>query len=168
MRHTLQGTLCIEGETYDFNRGTGYIECDSGRSFPQKYLWMQANDFPDESSFMLSIAKIPFCGFYFEGCICALLIDGMEYRLATYCGVKVHLSDETIILTQGKLRLEITVLSQGSGHSLASPQSGKMSGRIYENNDAAIKIRLFSKSRLIRELKSEHAGFEDYGYLHNI
>ena len=165
MSHTLRGRLKINGENVNFDNGIGYIEGDSGRSFPEKYIWLQANDFPDGSSIMLSLAKIPFAGFHFEGCICAIHTGGKEYRLATYCGVKTSILMNHIILKQNKLRLEIAVLSPGTGHPLSSPHSGNMSGIIHEHNNARVRIKLFSEEHLLSDLYTEHAGYENFGYL---
>ena len=45
MNHSLSGSIVIDGILHDFNGGKGYIEKDSGKSFPQSYLWLQCNDF---------------------------------------------------------------------------------------------------------------------------
>ena len=171
MRHNLHGSLQIEQEHYDFDGGTGYIEFDEGRSFPEKYIWIQANDFSNKESFMLSIAKIPFCGVHFEGCICVLITEHKEYRLATYYGAKTYLSENEIVIRQGRLILKVTVLSEGKGHPLAAPQHGKMIGMIRENNDAKIRLALFDGDKTICSLESSGAGYENHGYhciLHNI
>lgn len=43
MNHSLNGEIIINGESIDFNHGKGYIEKDWGRSFPEKYIWIQSN-----------------------------------------------------------------------------------------------------------------------------
>ena len=60
MRHTLEGRLKLNGKEIDFTNGLGYIEKDSGRSFPSSYVWVQANDFDEPCSIMASVADIPF------------------------------------------------------------------------------------------------------------
>ncbi len=84
MGHGLSGSLVADGETYSFFGGVGYIEKDSGRSFPRYYQWLQCNSFPEPCSMMLSVANVPFCGLSFSGCICAIMYKGIEYRLASY------------------------------------------------------------------------------------
>lgn len=37
MAHTLAGSVRVDGETLDFDGGTGYIEKDSGTSFPRRF-----------------------------------------------------------------------------------------------------------------------------------
>ena len=60
MAHTLQGSVRMDGYVHSFEGGLGYVEKDSGTSFPRSYLWMQCNDFPSACSIMISIAHIPF------------------------------------------------------------------------------------------------------------
>lgn len=61
--------------TVDFGGGRGYIEKDWGTSFPESWIWMQTNNFSRPgSSFMLSIAKIPWMGRHFIGLISFLKI----------------------------------------------------------------------------------------------
>ncbi|MDZ7796865.1 MAG: tocopherol cyclase family protein [Candidatus Marinimicrobia bacterium] len=68
MCHRIGGYLNYNGQEYRFVRGTGYIEKDWGRSFPQSWVWMQANPFRNsDASFMLSIARIPWMGHWFPG-----------------------------------------------------------------------------------------------------
>lgn len=162
MRHGLCGSLYVNGESIDFTDGVGYIEGDSGCSFPSKYLWLQANDFPDRSSFMLSVANIPFCGLHFRGIICVLLTGNREYRFATYNGVRANVTEDKIELCQGELTLEVAILSNGKGHSLASPNKGKMNGIIKECNSAAILLTLKRNGKVIWQNVSRHAGYERF------
>lgn len=98
MRHLLRGKITLNGEVIDFTDGIGYIEKDSGCSFPSSYMWVQANDFPAECSVMAAVAVIPFCGLHFRGCICVVQYGGKEYRLATYLGVRVLVQSRKILV----------------------------------------------------------------------
>ncbi|MDP4117699.1 MAG: hypothetical protein Q8873_00700 [Bacillota bacterium] len=40
MRHDLTGSVTVDGRTIDLTGGIGYIEADSGNSFPKSYLWL--------------------------------------------------------------------------------------------------------------------------------
>jgi len=82
MNHNLKGSVILNGEQQDFTSGKGYIESDSGRSFPKWYTWMQCNAFDSDVSIMASVAQIPFYGLHFWGCICVVWLNGREYRLA--------------------------------------------------------------------------------------
>jgi hypothetical protein len=89
MKHEVNGEILLNGEKLCFNNGNGYIEGDSGYSFPEKYSWVHCNDFTENCSITAAVAKIPFMGFHFWGCICVVWLDGKEYRLETYKGVKI-------------------------------------------------------------------------------
>lgn len=160
MYHNLKGKLFLNGKELDFSGGTGYTEKDSGKSFPSSYCWIQANDFIQNCSIMASIATIPFLGFHFKGCICIVYYKGKEYRLATYLGVKILLcTKDTIILQQGKYRLEIKIFSN-NGCKLNAPQNGKMSRKIIEAASCCANFKFFIKENKIFDSTSYHTSFE--------
>jgi hypothetical protein len=72
MKHDVQGKVAFNGEEMDFNDGVGYIETDSGVSFPEGYTWIHSNDFNENCSIMAAVAKIPFLKRHFWGCICVV------------------------------------------------------------------------------------------------
>ena len=161
MAHPLTGSVCIDGVTHSFDGGIGYIETDSGTSFPRSYQWLQCNDFPEPCSVMVSIARIPFCGASFTGCICAILYGGREYRLATYRGVRIHAADaEHICLSQGRLLLEIDCTPSRRSHPLRSPTKGQMNGTIRESVNVEARARLWDGDALVFDLSSPHATLE--------
>ena len=161
MAHTLQGSIIMDGHLHSFDGGIGYAEKDSGTSFPRSYLWMQCNDFQKACSIMISIAHIPFCGSSFRGCICAILYQGKEYRLATYRGVKVQaFTPEHIRLSQGSLLLELDIAPSHAGHPLRAPQRGKMSSTIRESCNVHLRARLWKRGKTIFDLHSDHAAYE--------
>lgn len=161
MAHTLQGGVRMEGHTHSFDGGLGYAEKDSGTSFPRSYLWIQCSDFPKPCSLMVSIAHIPFCGSSFRGCICAILYQGREYRLATYRGVQVErLTPEHIILSQSSLLLDLEIAPSHTGHPLRAPQCGKMSRAIRESCNASLQARLWNRGKPVFALQSDHAVYE--------
>ena len=161
MGHSLRGSLTVDGREIVFDGGTGYIESDSGTSFPSAYLWLQCNAFSEPCSVMLSIADIPFAGLRFRGCICAIVYRGREYRLATYRGVRILAAgEEYLSLAQGKLTLQIHVVCPGPGHTLRSPVRGRMQGAIRESNHAHARFLLWEGADKVLDLESESAGFE--------
>ncbi len=161
MNHKVNGSVTVDGTAHVFADGSGYTEKDRGRSFPRSYLWMQCNDFPQPCSFMLSVAHIPFLGFSFTGCICAIVYEGKEYRLATYRGVKVRTSEDGVLrLSQGDLLLEVTARPLGGGHPLRAPERGEMSETIRESCDAYLHIRLTQGKTLILDCESNRAVYE--------
>lgn len=161
MAHSLTGSIRIEREEHSFDGGTGYIEKDSGVSFPRSYLWLHCNNFPEQCAIMLSIAHIPFGVMHFTGCICAIMYGGKEYRLATYKGVKIKSAEEHHIqLEQKGLSLDIMVNTHQEGHPLRSPVGGKMSGIIREGCNAQIRVILCNGKKRVFDLPSDHAMFE--------
>lgn len=161
MRHTLTGSLELEGHTVDFTGGLGYIEKDCGASFPSRYLWLQTNDFPEPCSIMLAIARIPLGGASFRGCICAIVHGGQEYRLATYRGVRVlAATPQHIRLAQGNLLLEVDLTQSGDGVPLRAPEQGRMSATIRESSSVIAHFRFFRCGQLVFDLTSPAASFE--------
>lgn len=165
MKHTIAGSIKLNGKTVSFTGGTGYIESDRGRSFPKSYVWVQSNDFKQDCSIMVSVATIPFCGFQFTGCICVVQLNGHQYRLATYNGVKIECcTPERITLCQGKYRLEIKADCNG-GHALQAPQSGVMARTIHENAACPAWFRFIEGNSILLDAKSDYTGYEYVGRL---
>lgn len=158
--HRLEGSLSVNGESIDFTGGTGYIEGDSGTSFPRSYAWIQCNDFQGKTCVMASVADIPFAGLRFRGCICVVYIHGVEYRLATYLGVKILLCNENqIVLKQGTLRLEIEI-DAGAGHRLVAPKAGEMVREIRERIVCGARFRFMKDGEVLLDQRTDKASFE--------
>lgn len=159
MMHALYGTLTLNDDVMDFSDGLGYIETDRGRSFPDSYLWTQCA-WQEQSSVMLSIASIPFPIGHFTGCICAVIHNGQEYRLASYRGVRIeHWSDQGAAIRQGTYRLRAEVLG-GAGHPLQAPVNGTMSRTIHESLCAKLRYRFWNGEALLFDHTTACAGFE--------
>lgn len=158
MHHSVNGTISVNGMPYVFQNAVGYIEGDRGHSFPGKYLWTQCS-FPD-GALMLSIADIPFCGFHFTGIIGVVLLDGKEYRLATYLGAKaVKIAADEITVRQG--RFVLTVRPQDrSGHPLLAPVGGAMVRTIHEHPCCRVCFRFEEGENPLLELDAPNAALE--------
>lgn len=159
MTHRLEGQLQINETPVDFTGGKGYIEKDWGTSFPESWIWMQSNHFSEpETSFMLSIAKIPWMGSYFMGFLSFLKIGAATRFFATYNESKIvdiqNLSRrdsagetelEGVELTierespSGKEELRVRAESTRRG-ALKSPVRGRMDSFIKESVDAEIRL----------------------------
>jgi hypothetical protein len=160
MKHSLSGTVVLNGEMLDFTEGIGYIESDSGRSFPTAYTWVQCNDFEQDCSIMASVARIPFYGLTFLGCICAVWLNGREYRLATYNGVKILRCERgTLELQRGKYRLSVKV-DTSDGIALPAPNCGAMSRVIRESLSCPARFRFMEGERILFDGGSECASYE--------
>lgn len=161
MGHSLEGTLDLNGTVLDFSGGTGYIETDRGRSFPDSYLWTQCLwNRPEHGSLMLAIASIPLPVGGFTGCICAIMHRGREYRLATYQGAKiVSWSSDGAIIRQGKYRLAVDRL-QEQRQPLRAPVEGSMKRTIHESLCAAVRYRFWIGNELLFQHIDRYASFE--------
>jgi hypothetical protein len=166
MKHDVRGEITLNGEKLDFNNGIGYIEADSGHSFPEKYSWVQSNDFRKNCSITAAVAKIPIvkcCNktvSHFWGCICIIWLDGKELRLATYKGAKVlKCRRGKIEIKQGKYQLTITV-NQKTAQRLAAPHKGMMSRNIKESVSCPARFTLRENGKIIFDETSDHTSYE--------
>lgn len=158
MRHRLEGEIVVNDRRFDFQNGIGYIEGDSGRSFPDRYVWTQC--FFDEGSLMLSIADIPLFGFHFTGIIGVVLSGGKEYRIATYLGAKIrHIGDNTVTVSQGGYELTAKLIKK-KAQPLYAPVNGAMNRIIHESASCKAYYKFSCKSKLICEFTSDRASFE--------
>lgn len=158
MKHSVNGELEINGISYEFENGIGYIEGDRGCSFPKAYVWTQCC-FP-EGSVMLSVADIPFCGFHFTGVISAIHYRGKEYRMGTYLGARaVSIHDGEVAVTQGRRKLTAKRLEK-KGHPLAAPLGGNMSRTIHETAACKAYFHYQENGKTVFEFETDNAAFE--------
>ena len=109
---------------------------------------------------MASVARIPFYGLRFWGCICVVWLNGREYRLATYKGVKILRCERgTLELKQGEYRLIITINEQ-AGHKLPAPHSGEMSRFIRETLACTARFRFMEGRVCLFDGESDYASYE--------
>jgi tocopherol cyclase len=164
--HSLKGALVINNKLTDFDGGKGYIEKDWGRSFPEWYLWIQANNFSDAgTSFCFSVAKIPWVGKYFIGFISFLYLGGKFYLFSTYNGASLRElsrnADSVFIeVSNGMYCLKIRTEISHSGE-LRAPVQGMMKRRIREGMDSVVHLELSEPgSSILYTDTSRRAGFE--------
>lgn len=166
MSHTIVGSLRINDQLIDMTGGEGYIEKDWGRSFPQSWIWMQANHFEERgASFLFSVAHIPWLGRSFTGLISFLKTKAGFFRFATYNGSRIqHLSMRADTI-EARLKnpshtLELTA-TYAQGGILKAPKNGMMHREIEESITAQVKLRLLDrKGTPIFEGSSNRAGME--------
>lgn len=164
--HNIAGSLTINGYEIDFTDGKGYIEKDWGTSFPEAWLWIQANNFSNSnSSFSFSVAKIPWLGKYFIGFFAFLYYNNRFLLFSTYNKsdiTDIKHSSETIdiALKSHDYQLTVSVLKSNFGE-LRAPVSGDMSRRIKESIDSEVSLKLFDNNNsLVYSDSSKRAGLE--------
>lgn len=147
MRHEVSGTLMADGQRIDLSGGIGYIEKDWGCSFPKQYVWVQSNHFDVPNlDFMCSVAHIPFLGTAFQGFLCNLYHEGVEYRFATYNGARLselQVDEEGFELTLVNNKHRLLVKGKmDAAEVLKSPKNGAMTGQIKEGLSGKLTLEL--------------------------
>lgn len=151
INHKINGSLFRNGIQIDMTGGEGYIEKDWGRSFPDAWIWVQANHFEEAgASFLFSVARIPWLGKSFTGLIAFLRTKRGFETFATYnCGKirsiqrKENLLD--ITLTNAKHILHFST-SIPRGGILKAPKNGLMSREIEESITATTTLQLLHRN----------------------
>jgi hypothetical protein len=158
MQHTVNGSITVNGEEYDFIDAKGYIEGDRGSSFPKVYSWTQA--LFDKGSLMLSVADIPFGAFHFTGIIGAAYIDGREHRIATYLGARAkRIGGGEIVVKQGGTLLTARLIEKRA-MDLSAPVRGEMTRTIRESASCRAAYRLEKNGRILLDEETDSASFE--------
>jgi hypothetical protein len=169
LTHNLNGKIYINNEVHNFKDGKGYIEKDWGSSMPSAWIWMQSNHFNENnSSFMLSIANIPWLRKSFTGFLGFFYHNGKIYHFATYLRTKLHveINDSNlikIIIEDRRYNIIIHAKSNNTG-ILKAPVEGAMDRRIPESIDATLKITMTDKKGTVIFMDSTNiAGLEMVG-----
>ena len=169
LNHHLSGSLSIDDRRIDFTGGRGYIEKDWGTSFPSSWIWLQTNHFAtDNTSFMLSVARIPWVKGSFIGFLCVLHFEDVEYRFATYTGSRIddlQIVNGTINVKIAGRRHNLTICAtQGDPAGLKAPVNGGMDRIITESVTSEVYVQLQKNSgEIIFEETGAHGGMEIAG-----
>ena len=169
LNHHLSGTLSIDERRIDFTGGRGYIEKDWGTSFPSSWIWLQTNHFAtDNTSFMLSVARIPWVKGSFIGFLCVLHFEDVEYRFATYTGSRIddlQIVNGTINVKIAGRRHNLTIrATQGDPAGLKAPVNGGMDRIITESVTSEVYVQLqINSGEIIFEETGVHGGMEIAG-----
>lgn len=164
--HKLNGGIRVGDSFIDFDGGSGYIEKDWGSSFPESWSWVHCNTFNStNSSFMFSVAKIPWLGSYFIGFISYLDYDGNFINLSTWSRARIEklaYRDNTLLVrvSNKKYVLDFSAKNNQAGQ-LQAPELGSMTRIIKETVDASIEITLKDhRGNLIFQDQGTRAGME--------
>lgn len=165
LHHDIKGEFSVDGKALNTDHLVGYIEKDWGVSFPSSWIWMQGNDFKNQTaSFMISIANIPFLGFEFIGFLGFLYADNQVYRFGTYNLSKIKdikLDGQNVSLTIKRGRDKLIVnAKQAKGGLLKAPKNGNMSASIEESIHADIQVKLVRKDKVLFVGSSVLCGME--------
>jgi hypothetical protein len=158
MKHNVYGEIQLNDERFIFNNGHGYIEGDSGYSFPRKYAWTQC--FFKSGSLMFAIATIPLSLISIQGIIGIIQINNIEYRFATYLNAKVIKNKDNEIVIKQKDMIFKMKLIQKNSHPLLAPQNGSMLRTIHESASATLHYTFIKDYNVLLDFTSNKASFE--------
>ena len=174
LNHNLKGAIKKDNETYNFENGVGYIEKDWGKSMPSSWIWIQSNNFDTEkTSFMLSVAHIPWLGSSFTGFLGFFLKDGKVQRFGTYTRAKIQIKSSSpeiikIMILDNKNTYHIETYRSKSGF-LKAPVKGSMDRRIAESVDANLKLTVLDKKgNIVFKGSTSIAGLEIVGNMDDL
>jgi len=174
LTHELNGKLTVNNNDYVFDEGKGYIEKDWGSSMPSSWIWMQSNNFTHAgSSFMLSIANIPWQKKSFTGFLGFFYHNNKIHHFATYRPTKLNLeiddsNELKIHIENRKNAFVLNVRSNRTG-LLKAPVKGLMDRRIPESIDAIVTITMMDKKgNIILRDSSTISGLEMVGDYHSL
>ena len=113
---------------------------------------------------MLSVADIPLFGTHFTGIIGVVLLNGKEYRIATYLGARVKSIEKNgVTVRQGQFELSAEML-EDNAQPLFAPINGSMCRTIHESASCKAYYRFSYKDSVLCEFTGDKAGFEfEYG-----
>ena len=159
MKHTINGKLIINGNEYTYTNSLGYIEGDSGSSFPKKYIWY--NSVTDSATVTMAIATVVVMGFIkFKGLLCFIKTKDKEYKICTYNLGKIKkIENNNIVIKKGKYKF-ILEFSNNEGHKLKAPVKGNMDRYIKEAITTSTRYKLLYKNNLILDVCDDISSLE--------
>jgi hypothetical protein len=167
--HRVEGSVTVDGSRFDFSDGRGYIEKDWGTSFPRAWIWAQSNSSEEPgTSFVFSLARIPWLGRFFPGFFSLLLERGRLHRMATYTGARIvaaRLSGRELALDISDRESVILLRAERSHEGvLLAPEQGAMDRRIGESIDARLHVTMTDLSgKVLFNGSGSAAGLEVVG-----
>jgi tocopherol cyclase len=157
--HKVDGRLLVNGREMTFKNGLGYIEGDSGSSFPNRYVWTQWGK--EENCIFLSAAQIPFCGRSFTGCTGIVYWEKKEHRIASYLGAKIaSVTGDAVVIRQGELTL-LAQLQDSGFQTLRAPVVGMMTRSVHENAACSVRYRCTLRGQVLFDFVAEDASYEN-------
>lgn len=164
--HEIDGVIQVNTKQFKFTGGKGYIEKDWGTSFPEAWLWIQANSFENRSaSVFVSVAKIPWFRKFFTGFIVFFCVDNKFYRFATYNKSTIDKIERngrelTIAIRNKNYLLSVNAI-YNSDVDIKSPENGSMIRSLKESVDSVVHVKLTDrKNNILFEGESKRAGME--------
>ncbi len=168
--HRVDGEICWNGTRYLLDKGRGYVEKDWGHSMPSSWIWIHCNLFEEAgTSFMLSVARVPWLGREFTGHLGFLYTGGRYHRFASYLKSRVILENlnrkELSLNIRAKdFAIEVKADLDGSGGTLQAPVQGDMARTIRERVDTPVSVIMKDPAgKVLFQGQGRQAGLEMTG-----
>lgn len=156
------GSVEFPNRTISFDNSSGYIEKNWGSSFPEKYMWLHANQFNNNQlSLQFAMAK-PKWLFFRPKVYIGYLMNGKIIHFGSHrlslARVQTNAKETTIRINKFRHNIIIRVTNK-TPINLISPKEGKLQNKIseYLNSNIeliVIKKRLFGKNK---EIINDHS-----------
>ena len=170
MDFDLNGSLEINGQSFDFRGGKGYIEKNWGSAFPYSWIWIQCNNFRKaHASLSCSLAHIPFLVSNFRGFLVGLYVGNTFYEFTTMNRSKAEVIQKgtDVVMHLKNRHHSLTIDCETNSEDfilLNGPRGDQMVPLVQENlqGKVAVILRENVGGKIIYEDSSQCAGVE-YG-----
>ena len=170
MDFDLNGSLEINGQSFDFRCGKGYIEKNWGSAFPYSWIWIQCNNFRKaHTSLSCSLAHIPFPVSSFRGFLVGLYVGNTFYEFTTMNRSKAEVIQKgtDVVMHLKNRHHSLTIDCETNSEDfilLNGPRGDQMVPLVQENlqGKVAVILRENAGGKIIYEDSSQCAGVE-YG-----
>ncbi len=170
MDFDLNGSLEINGQSFDFRGGKGYIEKNWGSAFPYSWIWIQCNNFRKaHTSLSCSLAHIPFPVSSFRGFLVGLYVGNTFYEFTTMNRSKAEVIQKgtDVVMHLKNRHHSLTIDCETNSEDfilLNGPRGDQMVPLVQENlqGKVAVILRENVGGKIIYEDSSQCAGVE-YG-----
>ena len=164
----VDGELIIDGESYIFNKGKGYVEKNWGGAFPYSWIWIQSNSFTTERvALSCSIGHIPFFSSSFRGFLVGLQYKDKFIKFTTMnrSKVKINPVNKDIVLHLINKHYQLYIKTNSTPHDFIlckGPRDGKMVPLVKEclTGEVHIILRELATGRIVLEDVGEATGIE--------
>lgn len=173
MHHDVKGKITAAGDQSIVLTGTGYIEKDWGRSFPETYLWIQSHSFKSQATLLCSVASVPLLGAKRRMHLIIFKTGGKTYNFSTYTLGKVSKLELAkgkaksleLEAARGKMHLILVARWHETAHApvLRAPLDGYMKMHVQERNHVDLHVKLVDNGKTVFDEHGQMAGLEMEG-----
>lgn len=157
------GELEVDGKIVDFTGGKVYIEKNWGKAFPKSWVWIQSNNFKDNSvSVTCSLATIPFPIKDFRGFLIGVTIGDVFLSFTTINNSKLNLKSlgKDILLEAYRNDLKLTLKTYTNKKDFVlcmGPKDGSMIPLVNETLSGQVEM-------ILENTKNNKIIFKGTGY----